>query len=156
MPMNHVASLDAQRDIPLTALFLAGLAGQATFEIVALIAMPALLGMPLMPAALVVTLAQTLLGIDAAMPLGWAVHLAAGIVIFPLGYLALARATGWSWAVAGVAWGVILWLLAQAVLAPLAGRPFMLGLVPYTWASLGAHLAYTLAVAFAFARLARP
>jgi hypothetical protein len=31
----------------------------------------------------------------------------------------------------------------------------MLGFIPYTWASLGAHLAYTLSVAFVFDRLVR-
>jgi hypothetical protein len=137
------------------ALLLAGLAGQAVFEIVALALMPAFFGMPLMPALLVVTLGQTLLGLQLPMLAGWIGHLAAGIVLFPLGYLALQRRTGWSAPAAGAAWGVELWLLARGVLAPLAGRPFMLGFAPYTWASLGAHLAYTLSVAFAFDRLAR-
>jgi uncharacterized membrane protein YagU involved in acid resistance len=117
--------------------------------------MPALFGMPLMPAVLVVTLNQTLLGFQLPMLAGWIGHLAAGIVLFPLAYLALQRRTGWSALAAGAAWGIALWLFAQGVLAPLAGRPLMLGFVPYTWASLGAHLVYTLSVAFAFDRLAR-
>lgn len=153
MPMNRFASLGAPKKFPLSALLLAGLVGQALFEFVALIVMPALLGMPLQPAALVVTLGQTLVGLEMPMLAGWAVHLAAGIIVFPLGYLVMARATGWSWTVAGAGWGVILWLFAQAVLAPLAGRPFMLGFVPYTWASLCAHLVYTLGVAFTLVRL---
>lgn len=136
-------------------LLLAGLAGQAVSEIVALALMPALFGVPLMSAALVVTLGQTVFGLHLPMLAGWAGHLAAGIVLFPLGWLALRRRTGWSALATGAAWGVALWLMAQGVLAPLAGRPFMLGFGPYTWASLGAHLAYTLSVAVVFDRLAR-
>ncbi|CAN5786875.1 hypothetical protein BH23PSE1_BH23PSE1_08520 [soil metagenome] len=153
---THLAGLSAAGGRgTIRALLLAGLAGQAVFEIVALVLMPGLFGMPLMPAALVVTLGQTVLGLQLPMLAGWAGHLAAGIVLFPLGYLALRRATGWSAVAAGAAWGVALWLMAQGVLAPLAGRPFMLGFVPCPWASLGAHLAYTLSVAVAFDRLAR-
>jgi hypothetical protein len=137
------------------ALLLAGLAGQAAFEVVALVVMPALLGMPLMPAALIVTLGQTVFGLQLPMLAGWTGHLAAGIVLFPLGYLALSRATGWRAAACGAAFGIALWLIAQGLLAPLAGRPFMLGFVPYTWSSLGAHLAYALTVSFVFDRRAR-
>jgi hypothetical protein len=77
-------------------LLLAGLAGQVLFETVALALMPALFGMPLMPALLVVALGQTLLGIQLPMLAGWIGHLLAEIVIFPLGWLALRGATGWS------------------------------------------------------------
>ncbi|MEF2548475.1 hypothetical protein VQ045_15045 [Aurantimonas sp. E1-2-R+4] len=152
---QHTDVLARSGNLPLAAILLAGLAGQAIFEITALVLIPALLGMPLMPAALVTALSQSLLGFDVAMGAAWAVHLVADIVAFPLGYLALRRAIGLSWSAAGTLWGIVLWLLAQAVLAPLAGRPFMLGFVPYTWVSLGAHLAYTLVVAFANARLTR-
>jgi hypothetical protein len=137
------------------ALLLAGLAGQAVFETVALFLMPVLFGMPLMPALLVVTLGQTLLGLQLPMLAGWIGHLAAGTVLFPFAWLALRRATGWPAAASGAALGIALWLFAQGLLAPLAGRPFMLGFVPYTWASLGAHLAYAIAVALVFDRLTR-
>lgn len=148
LPAPHEAS-------PLPALLLAGLAGQAAFEIVAFVLMPAFIGKPLMPVVLVEELARTLFGLEAGRLAGWSIHLAAGIIIFPLGYLNFLRITGLSWLVAGALWGVVLWLFAQAVLAPLAGRPFMLGFVSYTWASLAAHLVYTLAVAAAFSRLSR-
>lgn len=141
--------------LPLPALLLAGLAGQAAFEIVAFVLMPAFIGKPLMPVMLVDELARALLGLEAGRLVGWSIHFAAGIVLFPLGYLGLLRVTGLSWMLAGALWDALLWLFAQAVLAPLAGRPFMLGFVSYTWASLAAHLVYTLAVAAAFSRLSR-
>ena len=140
---------------PLAALLLAGLVGQVVFEFVAFVLMPAFLGKPLMPVVLVEELARTLFGLEVGRPVAWSIHLAAGIVVFPFGYLGLLRLTGLSWVMAGTLWGALLWLLAQAVLAPLAGRPLMLGFVPYTWASLAAHLVYSLAVSAAFSRLAR-
>ena len=64
------------------ALLLAGLAGQPMFEVVPLALMPVLLGMPLMPAALIVTLGQAVFGLQLPMLAGWTGHLAAGIVLF--------------------------------------------------------------------------
>ncbi|MFU1478464.1 hypothetical protein ACM25N_12455 [Roseovarius sp. C7] len=72
----------------------------------------------------------------------------AGLVLFPLGYLAYLRVTPpQPWAMAGLIWGFVLWAVAQGVLAPLVGRGFMMGFVSYTWASLLAHMLYGLVVA---------
>jgi membrane protein implicated in regulation of membrane protease activity len=61
----------------------------------------------------------------------------------------------WGWALAGALYGIVLWFIAQGFLAPLVGRPFMLGFVSYTWVSLVAHLIYALTIAYVIDRLQR-
>lgn len=138
------------------ALLAAGVAGQGAFEVVGLLIAPALLGAPLKPAALVAALSGSLAGVEISMTWAWSLHLFAGTVVFPLGYVIIRRiSSDGSWMSVGVVWGVLLWLVAQAILAPLAGRPFMLGFTPYTWGSLAAHVIYALTVALTFERMSR-
>jgi len=136
----------------------AGIAGELVFEAMAFLVAPALLGQPMQPAYLVMALARTLAGLEIGLLGGWAGHLLAGAVVFPLGYLGFRRLTGLKgWLVPGLLWAVCLWVIAQGVLAPIVGRPFMLGFVPYTWASLAVHAVYMLTVAGVLHRLtARP
>lgn len=141
----------------LLSVLAAGLVGEAVLEIISWGLAPPLLGRPMRPALLVADLARSLFGASLPMPAAFAIHLASGLVIFPLGYVlfhAAARAA--SAAVAGLLWGVILWFVVQGILAPLAGRPFMLGFVSYTWAALVAHTAYALAIALSFEQFSRP
>jgi len=141
--------------VPIGALLAAGIAGEIVFEVLAFVAAPAVVGQTMQPALLVMALARTLLGLEIGLVLGWAGHLLAGVVLFPLGYVAFRRLTGLrKWWLAGLLWAVVLWLVAQGVLAPLVGRPVMLGFVPYTWASLAAHALYSLTVALVWSRLA--
>jgi hypothetical protein len=135
---------------PLGLLLLAGLAGAAVFEFIALVLAPAVLGHPIMPARLVANLGAVLTGVEWPMLAGWIGHLAAGIVVFPLGYLALLRLSGLRpWLAGGAIWGVVLWLLAQGVFGPAAGGPFMSGFSSFMFVSLAVHLAYAVAVALA-------
>lgn len=137
-------------------LLIAGMIGEVGFELVAWGAAPWLLGQPMQPAVLVAELAQSLF--DRALPMtaAFLIHVASGIVLFPSGYALFRAASGIrSPTAAGLAWAVALWLVAQGVLAPLAGKPFMLGFGLYTWASLAAHALYSLAVALSYDRLSR-
>jgi hypothetical protein len=137
-------------------IVLAGAIGELALEFIAWVLAPLLLGGPMQPAILVADLATSLFGFSLSMPAAFSLHLVAGVIVFPLGYLLFRAATGLtSPAIAGIVWGVVLWFLAQAILAPLAGRPFMLGFGLYTWAALVAHIAYTLVVALSYARLSR-
>jgi hypothetical protein len=146
---HHVSGMAPAWPI-LAQLLLAGLAGTAVFEFIALVVAPLVLGNPLLPARLVVNLAAAQTGADLPMLFGWIGHLAAGIVVFPLGYLAFLRVSGLrSWPLGGALWGVVLWLLAQGVFAPAAGGPFMSGFSYFMGVSLIVHLAYALAVALA-------
>lgn len=140
----------------LVLIVLAGVIGELVLELIAWGLAPLLLGRPMQPAMLVAGLARSLFGFGLPMPAAFILHLVAGVIIFPLGYLLFRALTGLnSPAIAGIIWGVVLWLFAQAILAPVAGRPFMLGFGLYTWAALFAHVAYTLAVALSYAQLSR-
>lgn len=137
-------------------IVLAGVIGELVFEAIAWGIAPFVLGIPMQPAMLVAGVFKSLFGVGLPMPAAFILHLLAGTVVFPVGYLLFRAATGIrSPVVAGIVWGVVLWLFAQAILAPLAGRPFMLGFIPYTWGALVAHVVYTLAVALSYEQLSR-
>lgn len=133
----------------------AGIVGEMAFEILALVVAPMVLGRTMEPALLVEALAQSVLGAQISVGAAWLVHLVAGVALFPMGYALFARGlNGLAWPAAAALYAALLWLLAQGVLAPLAGRPFMLGFGAYTWASLAVHVLYILTVATVLNRLA--
>lgn len=134
----------------------AGVIGEIILEIIAWGVFPALIGRPMRPDLLLATLGQTLLGIEMGVRVAVAIHLILGAFIMPLIYVWGRETLGMrSWLLAGALWGLILWATAQMILAPLAGRPFMLGFIPYTWGSLVGHVVYMVTVAFAFERLSQ-
>ncbi len=137
----------------LVLILFAGLTGEIVLEILAWGVFPAVLGVPMRPHILVTDLGRAIFGAELSVPVAVGIHLALGLLIMPLIYVKGRAALGLrSWIVAGALWGVILWAIAQMILAPLAGRPFMLGLIPYTWGSLAAHVIYTLVVAYVYER----
>ena len=139
---------------PAVRLLAAGIAGTVVFEIIALGLAPLILGQPILPAMLVGALIAALTGAAPPAAVGWAGHLLAGLVVFPLGYVLLRRVTGITgWMTAGALWAVVLWLMAQAVLAPLAGGPVMSGFTVFALVSLVVHLIYALTVAVVWAML---
>lgn len=126
----------------------AGIVGEVVFEVLALIVAPIVLGTAMKPALLVGLLAGELVGAPVSAASGWIGHLFAGAVLFPVGYVLFSRFFRLRpWPLAAVLYAILLWFIAQGVLAPMAGRPFMLGFVTYTWASLVVHAIYMLAVA---------
>ncbi len=134
----------------LLTLVAAGGVGELALEFFAWWIVPATLGKPMRPDVLVADLARSLLHVDISVVLAVSLHLAAGILIFPLLFVVARAAIGFKTTLIPAAvYGVILWLVAQAVLAPLAGRPVMLGWIANTWASLVGHVLY--AVVFAHA-----
>lgn len=135
-------------------LLAAGGIGEIALEFFAWWILPAILGRPMRPDILVADLARSLFDMNISVVLGVSIHLALGLFIFPV-IFAMARAIiGFhSTLMPAAVFGVILWLIAQTTLAPLAGRPFMLGLIPYTWASLVAHILYTVVIAVSYDKL---
>jgi uncharacterized membrane protein YagU involved in acid resistance len=76
--------------------------------------------------------------------LGMLIHFVNGTVIFPLVYVHVLYAflPGPPWA-KGLAWGLVLWLLAQAVVMPLMGMGFFSGNAPQPMMSvLGSFLGH--------------
>lgn len=135
----------------LTQLFIGGLCGHLVWEVFARFLTRALLGGPLEPAALIISLFQNLLGTNPGRPLAELLHYVTGIVLYPLGYYLLTRFVFSRGPIFdGLLWGVITWILALGVFASMAGLPFMLGFIPLTWFSLVGHLAYALVAALVF------
>lgn len=136
-------------------LLIAGVAAEIVFESFGLFLAPVLFGFPMEPANLVVGLIKTFTGVEASYAFAYALHLAVGAIVFPLGYVMLRKTVlaRVSWIIAGLVWGLILWFTAQGILAPLMGRAFMMDWAPYTWASLIAHPMMTLVIAFIWNRL---
>ncbi|MSU89729.1 hypothetical protein GE300_08870 [Rhodobacteraceae bacterium 2CG4] len=81
-------------------------------------------------------------------------HMLAGLVAYPLGWLLVARpvwravAPGLHWSVPAVAYGVGLWIFAVYVMAHLiAGNPPFLGFTGITWVALWGHILFALVAA---------
>ena len=129
----------------------AGVIGEIAVEIFAWVVAPALLGRPMEPSVLIQNLADAQFGITLPMWIAFPIHFVTGAYIFVLGYVYFCDATKIKSALlAGSVWGLILWATAQGFFAPLAGRPFFLGFIPYTWASVVLHtVAFTIPMALA-------
>lgn len=151
-PSQPVAEIVTGR--PFAALLGAGVLGEVVFEALAWLAAPALFGMALQPAFLIAKLAERWAGQDLVYGAAFILHFLAGVVVFPIAYrLIFGARIRRRWLTCGIAWGLALWLISEAVLAPLAGLPWMAGLGLYVWAAGGAHIAYALTVAAAYPRL---
>lgn len=137
----------------LAKLAAAGFVGLIAWEVFARFITPLVLGGPLQPYGLVISLFQSVLGFNPGRTAAEVVHYATGIAFYPLGYLVLLRVGRLGWAVTGLAWGAITWFLALGVFASIAGLPFMLNWGNLTWMSLIGHVAYAAVAAATFAAL---
>lgn len=114
---------------------------------------PMFLGGPLKPALLICAL----FGWDQSMM--WVaeiLHYLTGLLAFPIGYVVVLAVTGQSASlVTGAVWGLLLFIVAGAVLAPLAGNALFFGAGRMALASLLAHLAFGVVLGLVFARMGR-
>ncbi len=147
-------------DRDLLLILMAGVIGEVVLEIFAWGVVPQIAGRPMRPDVLVSDLARELGGIEIWRPLAVGIHLALGAVVFPVIYLKLQQKfKNLSWLLLSVLVGLALWAIAQTTLAPLAGRPFMLGFDPtwgfntYTWSSLIAHTLLMVVIAYSYKKL---
>ncbi|MEO1190955.1 MAG: hypothetical protein AAFY02_04320 [Pseudomonadota bacterium] len=120
-----------------------------TWEIWARVITPAVIGGKLSPAGLI----QSVFGFQNAT-LAEIIHLATGLLAYPLGYLLIARplvrtfAPALHWSLAGLAYGFVLFVFALYVMAHIfAGFPAFLGWGNLAWLSLGGHLLFALVLA---------
>ncbi|MEO0329636.1 MAG: hypothetical protein AAF217_13680 [Pseudomonadota bacterium] len=85
--------------------------------------------------------------------IGHAMHLLTGLLIYPIGYMFIARpisrvAPFVPWWGVGIAYGIVLWVFALYVMAHLvAGNPAFLGFSRITWVALWGHIIFALVVA---------
>lgn len=133
---------------------LAGIAATIVWEVWARLVTPAVIGGPLEPAALI----MSVFGLGAEhRPLAELLHFITGIVFYPLGYVLVMRPVRpLGWLGGGIAYGVVLWVFALFVMAGLvAGLPLFLGFIPLTWMSLIGHLIFALVLTGTLDRLER-
>ena len=157
MPIQQAAPSSPWPDLvgaTLATALLAGLAADVTWEVWARLLTPLWVGGPLEPAALV----QSVFGL-ASRPMAELIPLVVGFLIYPLGYLFVARPLaravmpGLPWWLVAVGYGVGLWIFALYVMAHLiAGLPPFLGFIPLTWASLIGHLLFAIVLAWVVRR----
>ena len=85
--------------------------------------------------------------------IGHAMHLFTGLLIYPFGYMFVARPISRitpfiPWWVVGIAYGIVLWVFALYVMAHLvAGNPPFLGWSGITWVALWGHIVFALVIA---------
>lgn len=126
-------------------LCLGGAAGLLAWELFARLVTPEVIGGPLEPASLIISLFQNLFGFDPGRPAAEALHYVTGVALYPLAYWLLTSLTLSLGPTAdGVVWGVVTWILALGLFASLAGLPFMLGFIPLSWMSLVGHMLYAM------------
>lgn len=139
----------------LLLLLAAGAISEVVLEIISWWVFPPLLGVPMRPHLLVTAVTKAVFSADLSVTVAVSIHMALGLILMPVAFAVGREVFGVRSTIKpAIIYGVILWATAQMILAPLAGRPFMLGLIPYTWGSLVAHVVYTMVVAMVYDHLA--
>jgi hypothetical protein len=134
-------------------LMLGGFAGLGLWEMFSHVFVQWATGQDLSPPSLVQALAWRWLGLDLSFPTASFIHYVTGFLLYPLGYFGLTRWIKSFGVVAdGVIWGILTFILALGILAPLAGFPLFLhtqgpGLAIV---SLVGHVAYAMLAAYVF------
>ena len=117
-----------------------GLAGTVLMTMMMRYVAPMMLGHPMDIAGMLGNM------MGGSWAIGMAAHLMNGIIIFPLAYAFVAfRFLPGSPLVRGILWGIVLWLVAQTMVMPMAGAGFFsseIGGAKAVFASLLGHLAY--------------
>ena len=153
--MTHITQTQPSSALPIVdarlimTILLAGAAADFAWEVWARGVTPFLVGGPLEPAALV----QTVFGLHSRF-LAEIIHLVVGVVFYPIGWLFIARPLQrlllprLPRLLAGIGFGIGLWVFALYVMAHLIGDlPAFLGFVPLAYASLAGHILFGVIVA---------
>lgn len=129
------------------SITLAGLIGEIAFELYAWLVSPVLFGVILQPSNLVIAITSKLTGLQMSKALAFPVHFLIGSLGFGLFVYAtrlLMPARVW---LTGFVSGLVLWFVAQGILAPFIGRSFMMDFGTYTQSSFVGHVGMTLLMA---------
>lgn len=121
-------------------LAVAAVLATVVLEMMMQVGAPNMLGIPPMSPANLIT---NILGLPQGHILGTVVHFGLGLIAFPIGYMIIAYGHfPGPYILRGALWGVLLWLVAMAVVVPLAGKPFFFGFGMPMVAALVAHIVY--------------
>ncbi|MEM5492040.1 hypothetical protein [Hoeflea sp. AS16] len=129
------------------SIVLAGLIGEIVFELYAWFVSPILFDVVLQPSNLVIAITSKLTGIQISKTVAFPVHFLIGSLGFGLFVYAtrlIMPARVW---LTGFISGLILWFVAQGMLAPFIGRSFMMDFGTYTQSSFVGHVGMTLLMA---------
>jgi len=129
------------------AIALAGLIGEIVFELYAWFVSPALFDVVLQPSNLVIAITAKLTGVQITKTVAFPIHFLIGSLGFGLFVYAtrlLMPARVW---LTGLISGLVLWFVAQGMLAPFIGRSFMMDFGTYTQSSFIGHVGMTLLMA---------
>ncbi|KZL13382.1 hypothetical protein [Pseudovibrio sp. Ad26] len=146
---SSVSSNSSLRNV-LPALLLAGVIGEVAFEAYAWFVSPILFGPVLEPAYLIRALATKLFGLTIPYSVAFIVHFSVGAVVFPLAVFAVYEVTRLRLWLSGVVAGVLLWYIAQGMLAPFIGRSFMMDFGAYTQSSFIGHVGMAMVMGVIF------
>jgi hypothetical protein len=135
-------------------LAIGGLAGLLVWEVFANPVTSWIVGGPLQPPALVISLFQNLFAVKLSWAVAAGLHYATGILFYPLGYFFVTRvlASFGTW-IDVILWGIATWVIALGFFATLAGLPFMLGFILLSWMSLVGHVIYAVVAGLVFEHL---
>ena len=123
-----------------------GIVAQIIFEAYAWLISPLLFGPELQPAKLVMGLFQKYIGIGITYPVAFGIHAFIGAIGFGLFTLLFYKLLNGRPILSGAISGLILWFVAQGILAPAMGREFMMGFGAYTQSSFIAHIGMALII----------
>jgi len=138
----------------LRQLCIGGAAGLVTWELFARLLTPEVLGGPLEPASLIISLFANLFGLNPGRSAAEGLHYVTGIALYPLAYWILTRLLRSAGpTLDGLLWGIATWVIALGLFASLAGLPFMLGFIPLSWMSLVGHMLYAMVAVSVFFEL---
>jgi hypothetical protein len=161
MTMNNTTNMQTTKSfaIPtprtLTHLMIGGFAGLGVWEIFSHVLVQWASGQDLSPPSLVQALLYRWTGLELSFPTASFIHYLTGFLLYPLGYFILTRwIKSFGLLADGVIWGVLTFILALGILAPLAGFPLFLH-TQGPWLaimSLVGHIAYAMLAAYVFER----
>ncbi|ASJ70186.1 hypothetical protein [Granulosicoccus antarcticus] len=149
-PLSLLA-IPSMREIK--AVIIAGVIAESLFELYAWLISPILFGLSLQPSKLVMAITKITLGIDLPYGAAFVIHALIGSIGFALSVYLIHRVSKQTYLVAGVITGVLLWFIAQGILAPFIGRAFMMEFGAYTQSSFVGHVGMTVIVGLILRRL---
>lgn len=145
--------MNALNSETLKKIFLAGVGGEIVFEAYSWLISPRIFGPILEPAKLVTAIVAKVTGIMLPYGPAFVIHFLIGSLLFALMVYAMNRVLRKGYVLAGLASGLILWFVAQGILAPFIGRPFMMEFGAYTQSSFVAHTTMMMAIGFLLSKL---
>ena len=112
------------------AVVIAGIIAETAFELYDWLISPILFDQRLQTSNLIIAIARITLGVDLPHGAAFVIHAFIGSIGFASCVYLVKRISKLTYLMAGVLTCVLLWFVAQGILAPFIGRPFMMEFGP--------------------------